>query len=207
MFLAPWGGANIGTQTMYCSDCHGRNTNNGTSEPPGGTPWGPHGSENDFILKGTWDQNTGNNQNGICFRCHNHAGYATEANRGDEPAFSSGFGNNDRDTNLHAFHAQQVNQNLQCTWCHVAVPHGWKNKALLVNLNDVGPEAGLPAGTEVNITSSAQTYTQGPYYLNAKLKIRNFAQSGTWSENDCGSASGQSGIGRDWMRNVCENPP
>jgi hypothetical protein len=87
------------------------------------------------------------------------------------------------------------------------VPHGWKNKALLVNLNDVGPEAGLPAGTEVNITSSAQTYTQGPYYLNAKLKIRNFAQSGTWSENDCGSASGQSGIGRDWMRNVCENPP
>ena len=207
MFLAPWNGANIGTQTMYCSDCHGRNTNNGTAVPPGGTPWGPHGSENEFILKGTWDQNTGLNQNGICFRCHNHAGYATEANRGDEPAFASGFGNNDRDTNLHAFHAQQVNQNLQCTWCHVAVPHGWKNKALLVNLNDVGPEAGLPTGTEVNITSSAQTYTQGPYYLNAKLKIRNFAQSGNWSETDCGSASGQGGIGRDWMRNVCENPP
>ena len=208
MFLAPWNGAaNIGTQTIYCSDCHGRNTNNGTSVPPGGTPWGPHGSENEFLLKGTWNQNTGGNQSGICFRCHNHAGYATEANRGDEPAFSSGFGNNDRDTNLHAYHAQQVNQNLQCTWCHVAVPHGWKNKALLVNLNDVGAEAGLPDGTEVSIPGQAATFTQGPYYLNAKLKILNFAESGTWSENDCGSASGQGGIGRDWMENVCTNPP
>lgn len=207
MFLPPWNGADIGSQTMYCSDCHGRNSANGTAEPPAGTPWGPHGSENNFILKGTWDQNTGGNQNGICFRCHNHAGYATDVNRGDEPGFESGFGNNDKDTNLHAFHADRLGQNLQCTWCHVAVPHGWKNKALLVNLNDVGPEAGAAPGTEISIPGSAATYTQGPYYLNAKLKILNFAQSGTWSENDCGSASGQGGTGRDWMRNVCENPP
>jgi hypothetical protein len=201
MFLAPWGGANIGSQTMYCSDCHGRNTANGTAVPPGNGPWGPHGSENDFLLKGTWNQNTGNDQSGICFRCHSHANYATE-----NAAGSSGFGG-DKDENLHGFHAKQLNQNLQCTWCHVAVPHGWKNKALLVNLNDVGEEAGLANGTEVPITGNAATYTQGPYYLNAKLKIRRFAQSGTWSETDCGSASGQGGIGRDWMRNVCENPP
>ena len=201
MFLAPWGGANIGTQTMYCSDCHGRNTNNGTAVPPGGTPWGPHGSENEFILKGTWDQNTGLNQSGICFRCHNHTNYASENGAG-----TSGFGG-DKDENLHVFHAKQLNQNLQCTWCHVAVPHGWKNKALLVNLNDVGPEAGLPTNTEVSISGQAQTYTQGPYYLNAKLKIRSFAASGSWSEANCGSDSGQGGTARDWMRNVCENPP
>ena len=207
MFLAPWNGADIGTQTMYCSDCHGRNTNNGTVVPPGGTPWGPHGSENDFILKGTWDLNTGANQNGICFRCHNHAGYATDANRGDRGGWESGFGNDNRDTNLHAFHADRLRQNLQCTWCHVAVPHGWKNKALLVNLNDVGAEAGLPDGTEISIPGQAATYTQGPYYLNAKLKILNFARSGTWSENDCGSASGEGGTGKTWMENVCTNPP
>ena len=207
MFLPPWNDADIGSQTMYCSDCHGRNTANGTVVPPGNGPWGPHGSENDFLLKGTWDQNTGNDQNGICFRCHNHAGYATDANRGDAGGFESGFGNNDRDTNLHAFHADRLGQNLQCTWCHVAVPHGWKNKALLVNLNDVGPEAGLGPGTEVPIGGNGATFTQGPYYLNAKLKILNFAESGTWSETDCGSASGQGGTGRDWMRNVCEAPP
>jgi hypothetical protein len=88
------------------------------------------------------------------------------------------------------------------------VPHGWKNKALLVNLNDVGPEAGLATGTEVDITSNAQSFTQGPYYLNAKLKIINFARSGTWQDTDCGSASGQGDeAGVKWMKTVCANPP
>ncbi|HEY5643625.1 MAG TPA: hypothetical protein VIS31_12205 [Woeseiaceae bacterium] len=207
MFLQPWDGAeNIGTQTMYCSDCHGRNTANGTVVPPGNGPWGPHGSENDFLLKGTWDQTTGTNADGICFRCHNHTNYATDANEGDRGGFESGFGGPDRDTNLHAYHAKQVG-NLQCTWCHVAVPHGWKNKALLVNLNDVGPEAGLTAGTEISIVNDAAFYTKGPYYLNAKLKVLNFAQSGNWQDADCGSASGEQGTGKDWMGNVCSNPP
>ncbi|MDH5308438.1 MAG: hypothetical protein OEY08_00630 [Gammaproteobacteria bacterium] len=206
LFLAPWNGASIGSQTMYCSDCHGRNTANGTVVPPGTSPWGPHGSENDFLLKGTWTATSGANNTGLCFRCHNHTNYATEANEGDRGGFESGFGGAD-DTNLHAFHAKRLGRNLQCSWCHVAVPHGWKNKALLVNLNDVGPEAGLAPGTEVPIGSSAQTYDVGPYYMNAKLKILNFRTSGTWRVQDCGSASGQGGTARDWMRNVCENPP
>jgi hypothetical protein len=206
LFLSPWNGASIGTQTMYCSDCHGSNTPNGTVEPGGNLPWGPHGSNNDFLLKGTWDQSTGANSNGLCFRCHSHTNYAAEDNEGNRSGFESGFGGSD-DTNLHAFHAKRIGSNLQCSWCHTAVPHGWKNKALLVNLNDVGAEAGLANGTEVPITSQAQTYDQGPYYMNAKLKILNFRSSGTWRVQDCGSASGQQGTGRDWMRNVCENPP
>ena len=209
MFLSPWNGASIGNQTMYCSDCHGTNTANGTVVPDGGengNPWGPHGSTNDFILKGPWDATTGSNADGLCFRCHNRTNYATEQNEGDRSGFESGFGGG-RDSNLHAFHAKRVNQPLRCMWCHIAVPHGWKNKALLVNLNDVGPEAGLPPGTEVNITGNASVYNREPYYFNAKLKIRNFATSGSWSETNCGSRSGQSGTGRDWMRNVCENPP
>lgn len=206
MFLSPWNGANIGTQTMYCSDCHGSNTPNGTVEPAGNLPWGPHGSNNDFILKGTWDQSTGAVDGGLCFRCHSYTNYATEENEGNRSGFESGFGGPE-DTNLHAFHAKRIGSNLQCSWCHTAVPHGWKNKALLVNLNDVGNEAGLGSGTEVPITSSAQTYDQGPYYMDAKLKILNFRSSGTWRVQDCGSASGQQGTGRDWMRNVCENPP
>jgi len=206
MFLSPWNGTSIGTQTMYCSDCHGSTTPNGTVEPSGNLPWGPHGSNNDFLLKGTWDQSTGATGNGLCFRCHSHTNYATEDNEGDRSGFESGFGGPE-DTNLHAFHADRIGSNLQCSWCHVAVPHGWKNKALLVNLNDVGAEAGLSNGTEVPITSEAQTYDQGPYYMDAKLKILNFRSSGTWRDQDCGSASGQQETGRDWMRNVCENPP
>jgi hypothetical protein len=214
LFLAPWEGANIGTQTMYCSDCHGTNTANGTVVPAGGedgSPWGPHGSTNDFILKGPWDSTTGINNNGLCFRCHSHTNYATDVNRGDRAGFESGFGGPD-DTNLHAFHADRLGQNLRCMWCHVAVPHGWKNKALLVNLNDVGPEAGLGAGTEISIGSNPDVYNQEPYYLNAKLKVRTFATSGNWQDTNCGSAGSTAPgnddqFGRDWMRAVCDNPP
>jgi hypothetical protein len=205
---SPWnGGANVGSQTMYCSDCHGSNTAAGTSAPSGGengNPWGPHGSSNNFILKGEWDRNTGaGNSNDLCFKCHDYTLYAT---RGDG---SSGFGGN-ADSNLHSLHADKID-NLRCSWCHVSVPHGWKNKAFLVNLNDVGPEAGLPAGTQVRNNTTAG-YTNGPYYNNALLKIVNFRSSGTWRETDCGSAGspGNGETGRDWMRDSsenCENPP
>ncbi|MCB1739787.1 MAG: hypothetical protein KDK91_05415 [Gammaproteobacteria bacterium] len=214
LFLAPWNGASIGVQTMYCSDCHGANTAPGTVVPPGGengTPWGPHGSENDFILKGPWDETTGDNDDGLCFRCHNHTNYATEENEGDRSGFESGF-SGEKDSNLHAFHAKRVDRNLRCMWCHTAVPHGWKNKALLVNLNDVGPEAGLPAGTEIAIDAHADSYTQGPYYRNAKLKVRTFATSGNWTDSNCGSAGANipgndTQFGKDWMQDVCRNPP
>ena len=82
----------------------------------------------------------------------------------------------------------------------------------MVNLNDVGPEAGQAPGTEVAIGSSGDTFNQQPYYFNAKLKVRTFAQSGQWQESNCGSAGtalagNNTETGRDWMRGVCENPP
>ena len=208
MFLAPWNGANIGTQTMYCSDCHGSNTPNGTAEPAGNDPWGPHGSNNVFILKGTWSAANSNNASTICFRCHSRSNYATDANDGNGAQFASGFGG-PRNINLHHEHAKRVGGgvNLKCNWCHVAVPHGWKNKAFLVNLNDVGPEAGLPPNTEVPITGNNSTYNVGPYYMNAKLKIINWRESGTWRVQDCGSASGSPSSGQDWMKDVCDPPP
>ncbi len=215
LFLAPWDSINIGSQEMYCSDCHGSNTAVGTVVPSGNNPWGPHGSSNNFILKGPWDSNTGDTTDGLCFRCHAHNRYATDVQTGckcDETC-RSGFSDCSSDTgNLHAFHADRLGQNLRCSWCHVAVPHGWKNKAFLVNLNDVGPEAlgGAPAapgtGNEIIINGSGNFYNQGPYYNNSKLKIRRFRRSGEWTDTDCGSTGGNQGIGRDWMRNVCDPP-
>ncbi|MCG6891233.1 MAG: hypothetical protein LJE92_16760 [Gammaproteobacteria bacterium] len=211
-WLRPFGGANVGSQTMYCSDCHGSNTGVGTSTPAGGengNPWGPHGSNNNFILKGDWDENTGTNTpEDLCFKCHDWNQYA-DPDGGAGGA--SGFGGS-KDENLHLFHAEKIDSNrLNCSWCHVAVPHGWKNKGLLVNLNDVGPEVGLPPGTQVRIGTTAG-FTNGPYYLNAMLKIVNFATSGNWDETDCGSAGapGNGQVGRDWMRDSsenCQNPP
>jgi len=208
LWLAPFDQA-VGTQTMYCSDCHGSATNGATVVPDGGEdgkPWGPHGSTNDFILKGVWDNETGTGgQNDLCFKCHDYNLYTNP----DEKDVASGFFNPDSfegKGNLHSFHADRIGR-IECSWCHVAVPHGWKNRSLLVNLNDVGPEAGLVPDTEVPIGSSGASYTQEPYYIQAKLKIRTFATPGNWTASDCGSQSGNPDVGRDWMKDVCENPP
>ncbi len=180
MFNQPWQNG-IGTQTMFCTDCHGNNTPVYAAGSPGtgggiptggdtGEPWGPHGSGNNFILKGPWDRCTGfpaaafstndgdclggiaNDTNNpvitlltgrevaattdgsdLCFKCHDRAAYA-----GSSATFTSGFGNpSDTVLNVHGVGQHSA---WRCGWCHVAVPHGWKNKALLINLNDVGPE-------------------------------------------------------------------
>jgi len=180
----PWSNA-IGTQTMYCSDCHGSNVTSGASVIPdntvpstgAGNPWGPHGSTNPFILKGTWNKDV-TDATAICMKCH------------DPVSGSTGFYDGTRGkSNLHDYHKNKIGS-LQCTWCHIAVPHGWKNKMLLVNLNDVGEEAGQGAGSskEVAISASDSYYTQPPYYLEAKLKIRTFSPSGGWDYSNCGSA-------------------
>ena len=213
-WLPPWNSA-VGTQTMYCSDCHGSSTGATTVVPTGNNPWGPHGSSEDFILKGTWDAQTGANvnTNGLCFKCHDFTTYATEAGENTQSGFNDEGGRGDgRSPNLHGFHAKRIGSNIQCMWCHTAVPHGWKNKALLVNLNDLGPEAGPQPSPEFAMNGNADVLNQEPYYFNAKLKVRNFAQSGDWVDTDCGSAGvnpvgNNTQIGKDWMGAVCTNPP
>ena len=225
---APWNAA-LGTQTMYCSDCHGSSTGANTVIPTGtntatgaGNPWGPHGSSNPFILKGTWTKDSGGADaaTALCLKCHVTATYTSSSDQGDSSsAFCCGSG----DGNLHNFHVNKGTSPMQCTWCHVAVPHGWKNKSLLVNLNDVGEEAGFAAGSsnQVAINGNSNFYTKAPYYLEAKLKIRTFQRPGQWTEGSCGSSqlgvpivantqgstSNLAGGGRDWMRSMCGNPP
>lgn len=194
-WLAPWNGG-VGTQTMYCSDCHGNNTANGTTVPSAGKPWGPHGSTNNFILKGNWSAPTtgGINTSELCFRCHS-TGYRTGN-------VNSGFMTQDKGDG-HTIHADRIENasprdNLRCTMCHVALPHGWKNKAFLINLNDVGPECeGVAEGTNV----SGNSFTCAPFYRGGYLRIKNWAKSDNWQESDCGPASGSGG--RDWMRDTC----
>jgi hypothetical protein len=205
----PWRNA-VGSQTMYCSDCHGAEVSSPTSVIPdggeNGVPWGPHGSGNNFLLKGAWSSATGTGQqgNGLCFKCHSYAAYATRSD------IRTGYWLTDIGKDGHSHHADRIGR-MRCNWCHVAVPHGWKNKSLLVNLNDVGAEAGQPPGTQVRNNTTA-AYNQQPYYLNAILKVRNFRPSGQWRATDCGSAGapGNGASGRDWMRDSnenCSNPP
>jgi hypothetical protein len=214
---APFNNA-IGTQTMYCSDCHGSNVTSTTSVIPdntvpatgAGNPWGPHGSANPFILKGVWNKDSSHTNGPLCLKCHN-------------PMTASAF--NGSKGNLHVHHNNKITtaNRIQCTWCHVAVPHGWKNKSLVLNLNDVGEEAGFVAGSsnEVGINADGDYYTKAPYYLEAKNKVRNFARPGQWEEGNCGSSTlgvpviansqgttgNATGSGINWMKSMCKNPP
>lgn len=193
-FRPPWNNAGaMGNQTMYCSDCHGSDTGAQSAMPAGntntnedGNPWGPHGSSRNWLLKGEWNTATGEGQQttGICFKCHDYSRYATEGGSG------TGFQTSDGDG--HALHSKRIDTNMKCNFCHVAVPHGWKNRGLLVNLRDVGPEVGLAPGTSVS-----HPYTNGPYYRRAYLRISSFPSGNTWSAGNCG--------GRDAMRSACEN--
>jgi hypothetical protein len=215
---APFSNA-VGTQTMYCTDCHGSNVTSATSVIPdstdattgAGKPWGPHGSTNPFILKGSWNKDSSTGTAPLCLKCHS-------------PTSSSAFGGS-KDSNLHSFHRGLLGE-IQCTWCHIAVPHGWKNKSLLVNLNDVGEEAGVgfAAGSsyEVAINGTNDFYTKPPYYLEAKNKIRSFARPGKWEEGNCGAGqlgapiiansqggtSNRGGSGKGWMTaGICNSSP
>ncbi len=194
-FLAPWNNTGaIGNQTMYCTDCHGSGVTGTTSIAPvggeNGSPWGPHGSNNNFLLKGAWNQLTGDgNTDHLCFKCHSGSRYAGTTG-------GTGF-NTDRGDG-HEIHVDRIANRggtMRCNFCHVAVPHGWKNRSLLVNLNDVGPEGGLAIGTAVTFTNNVG-YTNGPYYRKAFLRVRSFP-SGQWTESNC-----QGGT-KDSMRTQC----
>lgn len=199
-FLPPWNdesGTNIGNQTMYCTDCHGSNTTTATAVPDTGGVWGPHGSSNNFVLKGGWDNETGStgtSTSGLCFKCHDWNEYANQNN--NNPKISGYRAQtatnqcrvNFDTTNLHIGHAARIGADLECTWCHAAVPHGWKNKALLLDMTTDSACAGVPC-------------TEGPYFLESYLGgggAQNWSVSGEWTSADCG--------GRNWMNNSCNAP-
>jgi hypothetical protein len=208
-WLLPWsntvstGVSAVGSNTMYCTDCHGSNASTaGSVVPDAGKPWGPHGSSNPFLLKAPWTSSTGPaNSTDLCFKCHNPAIYRSTSEQNTSSVAKSGFSGPKAD-NLHGLHGNRIKINgnpgpIKCNWCHVAVVHGWKNKAFLVNLLDLGPEAGF-AGT--GNVAPAGTYTKGPYYNNTVLRINNFARSGNWQDSDCG--------GKDYMRStMCASLP
>lgn len=203
-FLAPWNNTGaIGNQTMYCSDCHGSATATATAMPTGntdtmegGNTWGPHGSDNNFLLKGDYSTSTGEGQEatGLCFKCHSYTRYAT---RSDNPG--TGFVTNLGDG--HSIHSDKVDNPLKCNFCHIAVPHGWKNRGLLVNLYDVGKEAGFDTPTNVWTSSLNNVgYTNGPYYRKAFLRIESFPSGTAWRESNCNGGS------KSTMKTNCEVP-
>lgn len=121
------------TSRMYCSDCHG-------SESAAG-PQGPHGSSNNHILKGPGtgfvdyytSKGTDQPTTDLCFNCHNATAYQTGSATTSGTGFRTTAG-----TNLHTQHrilssSSSTSANgYVCVNCHVKIPHGYKQKALIM---------------------------------------------------------------------------
>ncbi|MBU4185746.1 MAG: hypothetical protein KKF30_19165 [Proteobacteria bacterium] len=117
--LSPWNVlANMGVQTMYCSDCHG-------DDAAGTPPKGPHGSGSvgsvggPKILKGRWPDNSSGHlwtlgdadatkandfdTECLCLNCH--------------PVYDTAWKNNAHSDGAHP-------STTKCVKCHVGLPHG-----------------------------------------------------------------------------------
>ncbi len=179
-FVAPFDVA-VGTQTLYCSDCH-KSSTSGVE--------GAHGSIENKILAGTWsdDGSSATGQPGtsdhLCFDCHQYSQYGDSTNTitvsTDTNLLDSGFSCATESAvtcpdngavasvyyrNLHIAHAVKL-PSYACTQCHVKVPHGYANPGLLVDL-----DGGLPTA---------------PYEgANAVLDVTVFEASGNWTKTNC----------------------
>ena len=178
--LAPFA-ANIGIQTMHCSDCHASESSWTANVGPNTETQGPHGSNNKFILRGPWNPanpsqiniQTITPTNSICGKCH-------------YPKNSSGLNGS------IGPHVPDGNMGQEeCHWCHISLPHGWRNKAFLANLRCVGPEGGAAGGCD-NIGGTGDEYgpiNRPPYYLGVRLRVWTWARSGNWGFGSCSNGS------------------
>ena len=117
---APWN-VNVGSQTMMCSDCHDASTASAVQ--------GPHGSANQFILRGSnaanWP-NVTSFSTSWCANCHN------------DTVNMDGHGNH------HGAGG--------CNTCHIVIPHGGKMSRLIADA-----DGNMPSRYALNNTISSST--------------------------------------------------
>ncbi|MHB9004943.1 MAG: cytochrome c3 family protein [Coriobacteriia bacterium] len=139
---------------INCTDCH--------SSANQSDPRGAHGSQNGYLLRGTWSPT----EYGNCLRCHDPNTYDRTGNQ--TTAGKTGFAG-DGYANLHSFHmAKGASEVPSCQSCHSAIPHGGQYKALLA------PRAILGV-----------VQPQDDYNRNSKLSIDTWASSGGWAQSGC----------------------
>lgn len=151
-----------GTQTLYCSECHGSNDSS--------APAGPHGSSNIYLLKGEngasnnyafWPtdaangsgsyftlkriaQDTNSDQSKIlCGKCHKL--FDSSGPYNSNTGGLGGFYNYVHDkhygkkfqTNYGGF--SPTNGNIPCVACHIVIPHGSPRSRLIGYITDPAP--------------------------------------------------------------------
>ncbi|MBI5494964.1 MAG: hypothetical protein HY904_08035 [Deltaproteobacteria bacterium] len=131
---APWNTA-VGTQTMYCSDCHGNDAASPAAQ-------GPHASAVKYMLRGpltAWPNLLGSQfTSSFCANCHNQA------------------------TSPHTADNAHTNT-ARCYNCHVVVPHGGKMSRLIGDNNGTMPTRYAYQGVLSNMWIQSFTKNTGSY--------------------------------------------
>jgi len=123
----PWN-SNPGNQTMYCSDCHGNDSE--TINPKG-----PHGSQAKYMLKGP-NKNWPTDENGRLYKVGDIFG--TSSDGGTTEGLFCVNCHNLENADVHRFKGSGMMgggmggggmggkkfADYPCVYCHVAVPHG-----------------------------------------------------------------------------------
>lgn len=189
---SPW--TSVGTQTMYCSDCHGANDEHSTGAK------GPHGSSRAFMLK---DATDGSNvywpagSGGKLFSLNDIAGSDSAENpyRGLNSNWSTElfclnchdvFPSSDKNTWRHEAHSKHDDRNYEptpdgnrhnvyCIACHSVVPHGNKRSRMIAYESEPAPYTYRSGGVNYNIIVGFK-----------KTTVNNYDKDNCWSsDNRC----------------------
>jgi hypothetical protein len=123
-YISPW------TATSYvgCQGCHGAST-------PGGTLAYAN------ILKRPYTYTSNSSQSDmLCFMCHDRNAYGN----GSDSYGNSGFSRSGK--NYHNIGDHEVNNRVQCSWCHAAMPHGTNKAHLIVTMSESNSQGNLLTG-------------------------------------------------------------
>ncbi len=176
-----------------CADCHSPQ-----NFPSSAGPKGPHGSDIWPIAIGKFDHTTGVGSgdkdssrggesrsstfnNHMCFKCHDKNVYGGGSDSSKDDGHRTGYSKGG-DKNLHYYHVE--GKEAQCTTCHSAIPHGWKNKALLIHGTGRNPS---PAPYNNHGGFQYKDDKTHHYGINSATPI-NSIPSGGWRKEVCHDA-------------------
>lgn len=153
-YVGPWSY----DSRVYCTDCH---CSDNTSVK------GPHGSANTSILYGDWTwhdtdkytgtggKRSGDTSSHLCFKCHDYTFYTdstdTQYNNDTAAGYYSSFSAaNAQYHPPHKYNYHVRHKDVACAVCHSAIPHGYKDRSLLVQTSETNKRYSIASGLKID---------------------------------------------------------
>ncbi|BDG07396.1 NapC/NirT family cytochrome c [Anaeromyxobacter paludicola] len=162
----------VGTQTMYCSDCHG-------TDSSGAQAMGPHGSAAPWLLKGGfWPTTDGSNTVSKLYKLSNSGAGSGLFCLACHPAPNT-TNNVHTDSGHHG--------NTPCVGCHIVIPHGGKLSRLIAS--------GTSNGSSSVATNMPARYCFGNNVKNCNIVKFTKTSYTSYQDRNCYAPTGSPALG------------